>query len=123
MITLASVALLVGGIGVMAMMMVSVTARTREIGIRKSLGATKLDILMQFLIEASVLTGVGGLVGLVLGLGAGRLLTLAMGVAAGAPWALTLIAVTVSISIGVVFGLVPAIRAARLQPIDALAYE
>jgi putative ABC transport system permease protein len=123
MIALASVALLVGGIGVMAMMMVSVTARTREIGIRKSLGATRLDILMQFLIEASVLTGIGGVVGLVLGLGAGRLLSVVMGITAGAPWLLTVIAVTVSISIGVVFGLVPAIRAARLQPIDALAYE
>ena len=123
MIALAGVALLVGGIGVMAMMMVSVTDRTREIGVRKALGATRLDILLQFLVEAATLTGLGGLIGLLIGLGTGRLLSLLMRVEASPPLALTGIAVAVSISIGVVFGLVPALRAARLDPITALRYE
>jgi putative ABC transport system permease protein len=123
MIALAGVALLVGGIGVMAMMMVSVTDRTREIGVRKALGATRLDILLQFLVEAATLTGLGGVIGLVIGLGMAQLLSLAMNVHASPPLALTVIAVTVSISIGVVFGLVPALRAARLDPITSLRYE
>jgi len=123
MIALAGVALLVGGIGVMAMMMVSVTDRTREIGVRKALGATHLDILLQFLIEAATLTGLGGVFGLVIGLGMGRVLSWLMGVGASPPLMLTTIAIAVSVSIGVVFGLVPALRAARLNPIDALRYE
>lgn len=123
MIALAGVALLVGGIGVMAMMMVSVTDRTREIGVRKALGATRLDILLQFLVEAATLTGLGGVIGLVIGLGMARLLSLWMNVQASPPLSLTVIAITVSVSIGVVFGLVPALRAARLDPIGALRYE
>ena len=123
MIALAGVALLVGGIGVMAMMMVSVTDRTREIGVRKALGATRLDILLQFLVEAATLTGLGGIIGLVIGLGVAKLLSLAMNVHASPPLALTVIAVSVSVSIGVVFGLVPALRAARLDPITSLRYE
>jgi putative ABC transport system permease protein len=123
MIALAGVALLVGGIGVMAMMMVSVTDRTREIGVRKALGATRLDILLQFLVEAATLTGLGGVLGLVIGLGMGDLLSIVMGTEASPPLALTTIAVVVSVSIGIVFGLVPALRAARLDPIAALRYE
>ena len=123
MIVLASVALMVGGIGVMAIMMVSVTARTREIGIRKALGATRRDILLQFLIEASTLTGIGGLFGVVVGLVAGRTVTTLMNVPADAPITQTLIAVVVSVGIGVVFGVIPARRAARLDPIEALRYE
>jgi len=123
MIVLASVALMVGGIGVMAIMMVSVTARTREIGIRKAVGATRGDILMQFLTEAATLTGIGGVFGIVLGIGAGRLLNSMMNIQGGAPVALTLIAVAVSVGIGLVFGVVPARRAALLDPVEALRYE
>ena len=123
MLVLASVALMVGGIGVMAIMMVSVTARTREIGVRKALGATRRDILFQFLIEAATLTGIGGVIGVVLGLIAGRGVTMLMNVPATAPLLQTLIAVAVSVGIGVVFGVVPARRAARLDPIEALRYE
>ena len=123
MIALAGVALLVGGIGVMGMMMVSVTDRTREIGVRKALGATRLDILFQFLMEAATLTGLGGLVGLIIGLGTGRALSVLMHVNASPPLGLTVIAIVVSVGIGVVFGLLPAMRAARLDPVDALRYE
>jgi putative ABC transport system permease protein len=123
MLVLASVALLVGGIGVMAIMMVSVTDRTREIGIRKALGATRGDIGIQFLIEAATLTGIGGVVGIVVGLGAGQLVTRLLGIDARPPLGLTLIAVFVSVLIGIVFGVLPARRAARLDPIEALRYE
>jgi putative ABC transport system permease protein len=123
MLVLASVALMVGGIGVMAIMMVSVTARTREIGIRKALGATRRDILVQFLIEAATLTGIGGLLGIAFGLAAGRGVTMLLNVPADAPILQTLIAVAVSVGIGLVFGVIPARRAARLDPIEALRHE
>ena len=123
MIVLSSVGLLVGGIGVMAIMMVSVTSRTREIGIRKALGATKREILFQFLIEAATLTGLGGVLGILIGLTFGRLATLAMKIDAAVPLGLTVIAVVVSVSIGLIFGMLPAQRAAKLDPITALHYE
>jgi putative ABC transport system permease protein len=123
MIVLSSVGLMVGGIGVMAIMMVSVTDRTREIGVRKALGATRGDIMLQFLIEASTLTGIGGAIGIVIGLGMGGVVTKVMKVDAAPPAALTAIAVTVSVGIGVVFGLLPARRASRLDPVEALRYE
>ncbi|HMJ17328.1 MAG TPA: ABC transporter permease [Gemmatimonadaceae bacterium] len=123
MIVLSSVGLLVGGIGVMAIMMVSVTSRTREIGIRKALGATKKEILFQFLIEAATLTGLGGVLGILIGLTFGRLATLAMKIDAAVPLGLTLIAVMVSVSIGLIFGMLPAQRAAKMDPITALRYE
>ena len=123
MIVLSSVGLLVGGIGVMAIMMVSVTSRTREIGIRKALGATRREILFQFLVEAAVLTGFGGVLGILIGLTFGRLATLAMNIDAAVPLGLTLIAVFVSVSIGLIFGILPAQRAAKLDPIAALRYE
>mgnify|MGYP001172835970 FL=1 len=123
MVSLSSVGLLVGGIGVMAIMMVSVTSRTREIGVRKALGATRRDIMLQFLFEAATLTGIGGLIGVVTGLAVGRGAALLLDVEAPTPVGITLIAVGVSISIGLVFGLIPARRAARLDPVEALRYE
>ena len=123
MITLSAVALLVGGIGVMAVMMISVTDRTREIGIRKAVGAAHRDIMQQFLVEAMTLTGVGGVMGVIVGLGMGRLATMAMNVRADPPWAQTMIAVASSVLIGLIFGVVPARKAAKLDPIDALRYE
>ena len=123
MMVLASVALMVGGIGVMAVMMVSVTARTREIGVRKALGATRTDILAQFLVEAATLSGIGGMIGIILGLGAGRAGMVLMHVQGDTPVGLTAIAVGVSVGIGLLFGVLPALKAARLNPIDALRYE
>ena len=123
MIALSSVALLVGGIGVMAVMMISVTDRTREIGIRKAVGATRRDILQQFLIEAAALTGTGGVIGIIIGLILGRVASLAMNIHAATPVEITLVAVIVSVGIGLVFGVLPARRAARLDPIESLRYE
>ncbi len=123
MMVLASVALMVGGIGVMAVMMVSVTARTREIGIRKALGATRGDILAQFLVEAATLSGIGGALGIVVGLVVGRGGMMLMDITGDPPVGLTITAVAVSVGIGLVFGVAPALKAARLNPIDALRYE
>jgi putative ABC transport system permease protein len=123
MIVLSSVGLMVGGIGVMAIMMVSVTNRTREIGVRKAVGATQREILLQFLVEAATLTGIGGIIGIIVGLALGRLVTMFMNIDAGVPVLLTVIAVTVSVGIGIVFGMIPARRAAKLDPIEALRYE
>ncbi|MBA3557762.1 MAG: ABC transporter permease [Gemmatimonadaceae bacterium] len=123
MLVLSSVGLLVGGIGVMAIMMVSVTARTREIGIRKAMGATRRDIMLQFLVEACTLTGLGGVMGILVGLAFGQSITRLMGISAGVPLWSALIAAAVSVGIGLAFGLLPANRAARLDPIEALRYE
>ena len=123
MIVLSGVALLVGGIGVMAIMTVSVTSRTREIGIRKALGATRHDILLQFLIEACTLTGIGGLIGILVGLALGRVASYALDISAPVPVSLTVIAVVVSVGIGIIFGMVPARRAAKLDPIESLRHE
>ncbi len=123
MMALSSIGLLVGGIGVMAIMMVSVTSRTREIGVRKALGATRRDIMTQFLIEASTLTGIGGAVGILAGIGVGQLIATLLRIEAPLPVAQTTVAVIVSIAVGIVFGLIPARRAARLDPVEALRYE
>ena len=123
MVSLSSVALLVGGIGVMAIMMVSVTDRTREIGLRKALGATRREVLWQFLVEAATLTLVGGAVGILFGLGAGELLKAGLGLDSAVPlWSIA-VACGVSITIGLVFGLIPANRAARMDPVEALRRE
>jgi putative ABC transport system permease protein len=123
MIALSAVGLLVGGIGVMAVMMISVTERTREIGIRKAVGATQRDIRQQFLIEAATLTGLGGLIGILIGVALGRLANMAMSIDAAPPLNLTILAVFFSVGIGIVFGMLPARRAARMDPVEALRYE
>jgi len=127
---IAAVSLLVGGIGIMNIMLVSVTERTREIGLRKAVGARKSDILMQFLIEAIVLCLIGGLFGMLLGyLGATGLAALISKAEPTLSWEasmsplVVLVAVGISTLIGVIFGVYPASNAAKLHPIDALRYE
>ena len=117
------VALMIGGIGVMNIMLVSVTERTREIGVRKAVGATRANILSQFLIEAVVLTGIGGLAGLVVG----EVISLMMNRLSPLPayvpiWAIG-VGIGISASVGIIFGMWPAWKAARLDPIEALRYE
>jgi len=119
---ISSIALLVGGIGVMNMMLVSVTERTDEIGIRKAVGARRLDIMWQFLIEAGVLTGFGGIVGILTGLGAALGVTSLTGLPASLSPLYIILAVVFSVAIGVFFGIYPAHRASKLQPVSAIGY-
>jgi putative ABC transport system permease protein len=120
---IASISLVVGGIGIMNIMLVSVTERTREIGIRMAVGATPFDVLIQFLIESIVLALLGGIIGISLGIGG------AVGLALLAGWPIfidpnmVLIAFLVSGGVGVFFGYYPALKASRLDPIEALRYE
>jgi putative ABC transport system permease protein len=120
---IASIGLLIGGVGVMNIMLVSVTERTREIGVRKAIGARRRDITMQFLFEAMTLTGIGGLIGVA------TIETLVAAIRQWTDWRAivpmwaVIMAISVSISVGLVFGVWPAVKASRLDPVEALRYE
>jgi len=123
LIVISSIALMVGGIGVMAIMSISVTERTREIGVRKALGARRTEILFQFLMEAVILTSLGGLLGIVLGAALGWAVHVASGFPISLPWWSFAIGLGFSAAVGVFFGMYPAVKASRLDPIEALRYE
>ena len=123
MVVLSAVGLIVGGVGVIAIMMISVTERTREIGVRKALGATRGTILWQFLVEAVTLTGIGAIIGLVLGIAVAMVIKAATPVAASVPPIAVLAALATSCVTGVLFGMLPAAKAAKLDPVAALRYE
>jgi len=117
------VALIVAGIGIMNIMLVSVTERTKEIGIRKALGAKRRNILIQFLMEAIILCNIGGIIGVAVGFGLGNITSILTDFAAHVPLEWTLVGITFCTAVGLTFGFWPALRAAKLNPIDALHYE
>jgi putative ABC transport system permease protein len=123
MVALSGIGLMVGGVGVVAIMMISVTERTREIGVRKALGATRRIILWQFLVEASTLTTIGAIVGLLIGGGLTVWVRHAYPIDASIPMWAILVALAGSALTGILFGMLPAIRASRLDPVEALRYE
>jgi putative ABC transport system permease protein len=122
-LAVSSIALVAAGVGIMNIMLVSVTERTREIGIRKSIGAQKKDILSQFMVEAVILCELGGIAGILLGVLGGNILSLVMGVPTVIPWDWVGIGLVTCSMVGLVFGIYPAWKAANLDPIDALRYE
>ncbi len=119
----ASVSLFVGGMGIMNIMSTSVLERTREIGVRKAIGAGKREILFQFLMEAILISSIGGILGLILGIGAGYALILFTGIPLAPPWPMVIISMAVSIAVGLISGYYPAHRAANLKPVEALRFE
>ena len=121
--SIAAISLLVGGIGIMNIMLVSVTERTREIGLRKAIGARRKDILSQFLIESVVMTFSGGIIGIMFGIGIAALLSSLAGWATKVSVSSVVLAATFSIAVGIGFGFWPALQAAKLNPIEALRYE
>jgi len=123
MVSLSMAGLMVGGVGVVAIMMISVTERTREIGVRKALGATRRTILWQFLVEAATLTLVGGVIGMVVGAAVAFLIGAVTPVPAYVPLASVVVALVAAAVTGVLFGIYPASKAARLDPVEALRYE
>jgi putative ABC transport system permease protein len=123
LVVISSIALMVGGIGVMAIMTISVTERTREIGLRKALGARRREVLVQFLTESVVLTVVGGLLGIALGAGIGVAVHAVTGFPISLPWWSFALGLGFSAAVGIFFGMVPAVRASRLDPIEALRHE
>ena len=120
---IASISLIVGGIGIMNIMLVSVTERTREIGIRKAIGAKKRDIMLQFLIEATVLSALGGILGALIGLGSAELLSNLLDMTLQITWWVVAGSVGFSVFIGVIFGIFPANKASNLSPLEALRYQ
>jgi putative ABC transport system permease protein len=123
LVVISSIALMVGGIGVMAIMMIAVTERTREIGVRKALGARRREILWQFLLEAAFLTSIGGVLGIALGSAIGLAVHYGAGFPVSLPWWSFALGLGFSTSVGIFFGLFPAFKASRLDPIEALRYE
>ena len=123
LVSIASLSLLVGGIGVMNIMLVSVSERTAEIGLKKALGAKRRDILAQFLTESAVLTGVGGLIGLLIGIIIARIISMLLQLEFAVPLPWVLISLAFSLAIGIFFGVAPASKASKLNPIDALRRE
>ncbi|MCJ7628888.1 MAG: FtsX-like permease family protein, partial [Longimicrobiales bacterium] len=123
MLALSSVGLMVGGVGVIGIMLISVTERTREIGIRKAVGATRREILWQFLVEAGVLTLLGGTIGMILGGLAAEAVQAVTPIPASIPLWSVLAALAMALFTGMLFGLLPAMRASKLDPVDALRYE
>jgi putative ABC transport system permease protein len=123
LVVISSIALMVGGIGVMAIMTISVTERTREIGVRKAIGARRREILTQFLLEAVFLTALGGILGILLGSGIAFAINSLAGFPVSLPWWSYVIGLGFSAGVGIFFGMWPAIKASRLDPIEALRYE
>ena len=121
--SIAGISLLVGGIGIMNIMLASVTERTREIGVRRAIGAKRSQIVFQFLVETVVLSGLGGIIGTIIGVTIPQIITLLTGMPTIVPMYSVFLSLGISMTIGIVFGLYPAMRAANLDPIQALRHE